>query len=147
MFSCLVPGSANASAWSGWIHDAHLSVSQHRTVKVFDAWNAMFPPDWIRQIAETPRLIKQKRKIDPRSHPLDPRPELRRPGLPIPRRDHAGLGLSVCRQLIESMNGTLTVHSVHCSGTRMKVRLPLHQGVTAHPANRSLIEPIPVLIP
>ena len=45
--------------------------------------------------------------------------------------DGMGLGLSVCRTLIEGFGGTITVASVEGEGTTMTVSLPVHRGADA----------------
>jgi signal transduction histidine kinase len=38
-----------------------------------------------------------------------------------------GLGLSICKKIIESHNGSISVFSKLCSGTRFKITLPCKQ--------------------
>ena len=50
-------------------------------------------------------------------------------------REGAGLGLPICRRLVEMHGGTLTVRSALGEGTTMTMRLPLSQTVKSAPDN------------
>lgn len=53
-----------------------------------------------------------------------------------------GLGLTICRQLIHAMNGTITLESTPDQGTSIQVKLPLQSApVSSIPGTGSLIEP------
>jgi signal transduction histidine kinase len=51
------------------------------------------------------------------------------------RKEQTGLGLNICQKLVEQMNGRLEFHTEVGQGTTFVVRLPGHNGSTAHGEN------------
>ncbi|MBS4200974.1 histidine kinase [Bacillus sp. FJAT-49732] len=43
------------------------------------------------------------------------------------KEEGSGLGLTVCKRIIDSHNGTITIQSVQNKGTQVEIRIPLHE--------------------